>query len=406
MTRKIAIFHNLPSGGGKRALYELSRRLVRSYDLDVYTLSCADHDFCDLRPYSSEHIVFPFEPWPLLRRPLGRINHGIRTLDLFRLQALQRQIASRIDAGSYGAVLVNHCLYERAPSLLRFSRTPTVYYCQEPPRFFYEPQIPRPYHRLSRLQRLGNRLDPFPLLYRMVLLRRDRANVRAASRVLVNSAYSRESLYRAYGIFAVESHLGVDPQLFQPLGLSPQDFILSVGVLNPRKGFDFLLRGLALIDEARRPPLVLVSNAADSREREYLAALADRLGVSVSFRTLISDDELVRLYNSAALTLYTPVMEPFGFVPLESMACGTPVVGVREGGVRESVVHGLTGLLVDRDPAEFARAVRELLADGDRRERYGHQGRQHVLRNWTWEASVAQLERHLADVVSAPDQPV
>jgi len=402
---RIAIYHNLPSGGAKRALYELSRRLVRTCDIDVYTLSCADHEFCDLRPYSKEHIVFPFEPWPLVRRPFGRLNQGIRTLDLFRLGALQRQVASKIDAGGYDVVLVNHCLYERAPSLLRLTRTPTVYYCQEPPRLFYEPQIPRPYLRLSRLQRLGNCLDPLPLLYRTVLSKHDRANVWAASRVLVNSAYSRESLYRAYGISSVVSYLGVDPELFLPLDLPRQGSVLSVGVLDPRKGFDFLLRGLALIDEVRRPPLVLVSNAADSREREYLAALADHLGVSVAFKILISDDDLVRLYNSAALTLYTPVMEPFGFVPLESMACGTPVVGVREGGVRESVVDDVTGILVDRDPAELASAVRELLADGERLDRYGRQGRQHVLKNWTWEASVAQLERHLEDVASVPGRP-
>ena len=52
----------------------------------------------------------------------------------------------------------------------------------------------------------------------------------------------------------------------------------------------------------------------------------------------------------ARATVYAPIMEPFGFVPLESMACGTPVVGVCEGGVRETIRHEETGLLVDRDP--------------------------------------------------------
>ena len=224
--------------------------------------------------------------------------------------------------------------------------------------------------------------------------------------VLVNSAFSRESLYRSYGIFPKVSYLGVDTEHFLPLNLPRQESVLSVGALDPRKSFDFLLYGLALIDEGRRPPLVLVSNAADSREREYLAELANRLRVSVAFRTLISDDDLVRLYNTVALTLYTPVMEPFGFVPLESMACGTPVVGVREGGVRESVVDGVTGVLVDRDPAEFARTVQALLADGERRDRYGCQGREHVLRNWTWEASVTWLEHHLEDVASLSGRPL
>lgn len=76
----IAIYHNLPSGGGKRALHEMTRRLAERHALDVYTLSCAEHDFGDLRPYAKKYIVYPFQALPLVRRPFGRLNQGIRTV--------------------------------------------------------------------------------------------------------------------------------------------------------------------------------------------------------------------------------------------------------------------------------------------------------------------------------------
>jgi len=376
---KIAIYHNLPSGGGKRALYEMTRRLAERHDLDVYTLSCAEHEFCDLRPHARQHIVVPFEPLPLARRPFGRLNQGIRAVDLLRLRRLQRGLARQIDAGGYDLVFVHNCQFGASPSLLSFLETPAAYYCAEPPRGIYEPPVPRPYNSYSAFQRAGNLLDPLPGLYRRALRRLDRANVRAADLVLVNSAYSRESLYRTYGLFARVGYLGVDAGRFRPLGLPRGDFVLSVGALNPRKGYDF----------------------ADEREGRYLRHLADELDLAVEFRTLIPDEELVRLYNQALLTLYAPIMEPFGFVPLESMACGTPVVGVREGGVRETVRHGETGLLTGRDAAQFAAAITRLLEDDELRERYGRQGRAYVAEEWSWERSVRELENHFEAVVQA-----
>jgi glycosyltransferase involved in cell wall biosynthesis len=245
------------------------------------------------------------------------------------------------------------------------------------------------------MQRVADRLDPLPHFYRQVLARLDRTNVLAATRVLVNSAYSRESLYRVYGIFAKVCYLGVDVQRFQPLSLPKGDFVLSVGALTPLKGFEFLVRAFAQMDTAYRPPLVLTSNYTEPGELEYLRELAARLGVTVTFHGQVTDEELVQLYNQARLTVYAPIMEPFGFVPIESMACGTPVIGVAEGGARESVIQEQTGLLVERDPAAFAEATQRLLANSALAEEYGRNGRKHVLQNWTWEKTTAKLECQL-----------
>ena len=101
------------------------------------------------------------------------------------------------------------------------------------------------------------------------------------------------------------------------------------------------------------------------------------------FENNVAEDNLIKLYNRAKITLCGAVMEPFGLTPIESMACGTPVVAVREGGLRESVAHGRVGYLSDRDPMNFGRYIEELLVDDSLRESMGRNAREHVLNYWT-----------------------
>ncbi len=406
MAMHIALFHNLPSGGAKRSVHEATRRLATRHTIDVYTLASANHEFADLRPYVARHHVFPFRPWPLFGSPLGRLNQMVRLADLWRLRRLARRMAAAIPWGEYDVLLAHPCQFESSPSLLRWAQgAPTVYYCHEPLRLLYETMPPRPYApTASRRQRLLDRLDPLPGLYRRTLRRVDRANLRSADAVLVNSQFIRESVRRIYQTAAIVSYHGVDVDCFRPLSLPRERFVLSVGSLTPLKGFDWLIRAIACIPPARRPSLVIVSNFQNPPERAFLEQLAQASGVDLRLLANISDARLVELYNQAALTAYAPHAEPFGLVPLESMACATPVVAVREGGVAESVVHEETGLLTERDPQQIAAAIERLLDDANLAERYGRSGRAHVVRHWTWEQAAATLERHL--ICASSGQPL
>lgn len=399
---RIALFHNLPSGGAKRSIHEATRRLATRHTIDVYTLASANHEFADLRPHVAHHRVFPFHPWPLFGSPLGRLNQVVRLVDLWRLRRLARHMAAAIPWAAYDVLLAHPCQFEGSPSLLRWAQdAPTVYYCHEPLRLLYEPMPPRPYApTASRRQRLLDRFDPLPGLYRRTLQRIDRANLRSANAVLVNSQFIRESVRRIYQASAIVSYHGVDVDCFRPLSLPRQRFVLSVGSLTPLKGFDWLIRAIARIPLVRRPPLVIVSNFQNPPERAYLEQLAQASGVDLRLLANVSDERLVELYNQAALTAYAPHAEPFGLVPLESMACATPVVAVREGGVAESVVHEETGLLTERDPQQIAAAIERLLDDTTLAERYGRNGRAHVLQHWTWEQAAATLEHHLISASS------
>ncbi|MEO8341995.1 MAG: glycosyltransferase family 4 protein, partial [Nitrospirota bacterium] len=108
----------------------------------------------------------------------------------------------------------------------------------------------------------------------------------------------------------------------------------------------------------------------------------------------------VALYNQALMLVFMPIMEPFGLVALEAMACGTPVIGVREGGVRESVLDGQSGILVDRDPTELAEAIDHLVQNPDVRNRLGRQAGVYVRSQWTWAQSIDCYEKEVEKLLT------
>jgi glycosyltransferase involved in cell wall biosynthesis len=81
------------------------------------------------------------------------------------------------------------------------------------------------------------------------------------------------------------------------------------------------------------------------------------------------------------------------------MACGTPVVGVKEAGIRETICDGEGGYLVDRNPEAFASKLAPLLTNDELHSEQAQRGREYVMREWSWNASIRQIEQHLYDVV-------
>jgi glycosyltransferase involved in cell wall biosynthesis len=393
---RIALYHELPSGGAKRALYEIARRLAAAHTVDAFTLSSADTEFYDLRPVVRRHVAVPFAPQRLLRSPLGRLNQLQRWRELRRLERLSRQVAADIDSQGYDVVYVHPSRYTQAPCVLNYLATPSVYQANEALRMAYEPPIARPYHNSGSRSRL-DRIDPLIRLYRGRQRELDFRNTRRATRLLTLSQFTAENLRRIYRRSSAVSYPGVDLESFRVAGpVGCPSGVLSVGELRPNKGFDFLIESLARIESSRRPALRLVGNAGVPLERAYLSALAGRLQVSLQIEMALDQSELAQRYHESALVLYAPINEPLGLVPLEAMACGTPVVAVAEGGIRETVVHDSTGWLTQRDPAEFAAAVDALLHDSARCQRLSRQGRAVVEVEWTWERTLLSVEATLA----------
>lgn len=390
---RVAVYHDLPSGGAKRTLYEFVMGLAAHHEIEVYSLSTAAHDFCDLRHRVHAHHVLKFHPMPLFHSPIGRLNQLQRWRDVQRLDGLARRIAAEIDRRAYDVVFAHPCQWTQAPLVLSYLRTPSLYYLHEPLRSIYEPLLEqdRAHWRVGL-----DRVDPLIPLYIAAIRRADRDATRAATRIVVNSEFTRRQVTSIYGVQATIAYPGVNGQTFIPgTGEQAQGYVLSVGAIQPRKGFNFLIESLATLPEDRRPPLKIVGNSEAPGERERLLARAAQCRVQTTIEVGLDQATLVRRYQEASLFLYAPANEPFGLAPLEAMACGKAVVGVAEGGVCETVVDGVSGTLTPRDAQAFGAALQRLLNNAELRERYGRQARQFIMANWTWEASVARIEQHL-----------
>ena len=185
-------------------------------------------------------------------------------------------------------------------------------------------------------------------------------------------------------------------RLFRPTGVARERFVLGLGALQRHKDPATAIDALAAIPAGERPELVWIGNTTDETYVNELTLRAIRLGVRFSPRRMVSDAVLVETLNRAAVLLYTSRLEPFGFAPLEANACGTPVVGVAEGGIRETVRTDFNGLLVPhRDPGELGRALLALLRDPEHARRLGETGCAWVAESWTWRASVDRIENEL-----------
>ncbi|AGM05777.1 glycosyltransferase [Amycolatopsis keratiniphila] len=187
---------------------------------------------------------------------------------------------------------------------------------------------------------------------------------------------------------------GVDLTTFTPDGevahRTARRRIVSVGRLVPRKGFDLAIAALPSLPDTE---LVIVGGPDagpldKAPEVRRLRAIADRVGVAdrVHLPGLVSREQMPALLRSADAVVCTPWYEPFGIVPLEAMACGVPVVATAVGGLTDTVVDGVTGMLVPpRNPMELAAALRRLLGDASLCESFGLAGADRVRARYSWD---------------------
>jgi glycosyltransferase involved in cell wall biosynthesis len=172
---------------------------------------------------------------------------------------------------------------------------------------------------------------------------------------------------------------GVEPGP-PPAPRSPEPLFLAFGRLAEYKRIDVLLR---LWDRVRQVTGGRLVIAGSGPERERLEALA---GPGVEFTGRVSEEEKHRLMSAAWLLLHPASIEGWGIVVAEAAVRGTPAVGFSVPGLRDSVVHNETGVLV-RTEGEFASAWASLAIDGRRRQVMGRAARERALQ-LHWSAAV------------------
>jgi glycosyltransferase involved in cell wall biosynthesis len=419
---RIAVWHNLPSGGGKRALYDHVRGLVaRGHYVESWCPPTADQEFLPMGDLVLEHVV-PLDTIECLswRRAAVR-SAGGGTLVPLVLKALDRRnqlkaldqhsqrCAHEMEEGRFDVVLAGSSRLFAVTSLGRHVKSPAVLYLQEPNRRLYEalPRLPWPALTNSepfRLSAVRDRLqDAIRVRGSRILAREELEGVQAYDRVLANSYFSRESMLRAYGIDAVVCYLGVDTERYRDMGLARRRLVVGIGAFLPEKRVEVVIEAVAQL-RPPRPALAWIGNSENPQYLKQLVELAERRAVAFTPYRNISHEEVVRVLNEAAVMAYAPRLEPFGYAPLEAAACGLPVVAQAEGGVRETVVDGETGLLVGNH-SELRGALQRILDDEGLARRLGTAARRHVESAWSLSAATDRLESHLFDLVERKDRP-
>jgi D-inositol-3-phosphate glycosyltransferase len=211
--------------------------------------------------------------------------------------------------------------------------------------------------------------------------------VDTADRVVAANVVERAHLVWYYGARADRVAVvpcGVDTELFQPMApatakdlleLGPEPLLLYVGRLQPIKGLETLLEAMTRVDGGSK--LLIIGGDQDEPENGHGARLRARvsalgLGRRVHFLGAQPQRRLRLFYAAATATVMPSYYESFGMVALEAMACGSPVVASRVGGLTTTIQDGVTGHLVpEGDPAALAQHLSRLLGDETERDRLG-----------------------------------
>jgi glycosyltransferase involved in cell wall biosynthesis len=164
---------------------------------------------------------------------------------------------------------------------------------------------------------------------------------------------------------------------------SPTPLFVALGRLVPHKRVDLLLRAWRVVHQSVGGELVVIG---DGPERERLEAIG---GPGVTFAGHVSDDEKWQLLQRAWLLVHGAHHEGWGIAVVEAAACGTPALAFDVPGVRDAVVDGETGVLVDYE-TELTAAWVHLSADEQARRRLGDAARRRAAA-LSWEATVSQF---------------
>ena len=397
----IAWCHTADSGGSKRAAFEMVRELAkRGHVIDEYILRIGEPNLnhWPLTPFvrNSYRVSIPplvngYRPY-LLAVWMGLLQEGQQ------MKALARQyhdLGSVLQTRGYDFVHLDHCFPSYTVQLTEHLSLPSIVYSHEATDARFQGQglfdCPQGTPWLKR-KYLGlcNRA-----IAKVAELRRkhDLAGLHASGKILTNSCYSREALYQRNQMDSSVCRYGVDVDTFRSLNLPRKRTVLSAGRIVEKKQHHLVIEAVATIADSERPCVIIATPETIERQEDpgyahRLEQMAKDLNVNLEIRRKPPEHELVQLYNEVTALVFLPNMEPFGLVALEAMACGAPVIGVREAGIRESVIDGMTGILVDRNPDDAGRAIAKLLRDPELRDRMSRQAIEYVRREWVWERTV------------------
>jgi len=233
----------------------------------------------------------------------------------------------------------------------------------------------------------------------------ERIAIQNADRIIAVSKMMKQDIKHYFGIDESKIeiiHNGINMKKWKytpsrevqkKLGIG-DNYILFVGRTTKQKGMVHLLEAAARLDQNLK--IVICTSGADTEEyaREISQVARHKKNVLIIDK-MLKQEQYIELYSGCRVFVCPSVYEPFGIINLEAMACARPVVGSAVGGIKEVVIPGETGILVDpANPVKLAEAINYLISNPEIAEAYGRNGRKRVEEHFSWVA-IAQKTKQL-----------
>mgnify|MGYP001110330168 CR=1 FL=1 len=345
---KIAVVHNLPNGGGKRLMgWTIKLFAKRGWKIDLF----GPEEKNDKNPFKIDFEGIRFHPQPWMEPPLEK--RALLQFINYQLPRYYRNLSGDMNNAHYSAVLIYSDWLTMAPWVLRFLSAPKIYIAYETKREFYEAKTTWPNLEEIIKQKMWKKLTRFikPL---------EIANAKNADFIFTISKFAQHEIRKIYRHPQVYWHYpGIPPHKEQkPPKTVNHNYFLTIGAFTYLKGYDFLIKTIALLPKKWRLPLYAIGNT--SQHQKYIKNLANKLKVEIHFFSNISSYELSEKLINTTIFLYAPRKEPLGLALLEGISYSIPTISINEGGPGE--ISNLLGIpAYPRQPLIFSRGIINLL---------------------------------------------
>ena len=227
----------------------------------------------------------------------------------------------------------------------------------------------------------------------------------SSDRIIASTRHEYASLVSLYGADRDRIRVvpaGVDLDMFRPgdrrrardkLGLNGERIVLYVGRMDAIKGLDVLIHSVAYMETPCNLKVLVIGGSKQDREFNKAQELVNTLGVADKIDLLgtLEHESMPLYYQAADVCVVPSYYESFSLVALESMACGTPVVASRVGGLQTVVKDNQSGYLVPwRCPDAFADRLEVLLTNDSLRKSLGRRASE-LAKSLSWKATALSI---------------
>jgi len=268
-----------------------------------------------------------------------------------------------------------------------------LWYCHTPLRDIYDL-----YNYRLAMKRLHEK--PMHILGAKAVRMLDQGVVRNIEKILTNSYNTRSRVIKYYGRKdASVLGGGIDCKEYKNGG--DKKYFFYPSRISPNKRQEYAIRAFNHFKrQVKGYKLVIAGSVSqDSLYYSYykkIVALADAVG-DVAIMANPDDTTVRHFYSNCTAVLYTPLNEDYGLVPLEAMASSKPILAVNEGGPKETVENGKTGMLVN-SAEELGNAMKEVAENPSLASELGRNGRMRVMKNYSWSGFFKEFDKALQDV--------